>query len=57
MCMANKTAQVTEKTFGSSEVGELNKGIRIASFSPESGLHFDALDNRSINLRIYADAS
>lgn len=55
--MANRTAQVTEKTFSSSEVGEFNKGIQIISFSPEAGLHFDVLDNRSLNLRIYADAS
>lgn len=56
-CVANKAAQVTEKTHGSDKVRELNKGIRIILRSTDIGLKYGKLKKSELHIRAYADAS
>lgn len=56
-CYANRASQVTEKTYGPDKLKELNDGIRKIKATPTKGLSYGPLNNGSIHLRVYADAS
>lgn len=56
-CIANKSAQVTEKTHGADKVKELNQGIRVILKSTDVGLRFSRLNLDELHIRAYADAS
>lgn len=56
-CLANKSAQVTPLTFSNDKIQDLNKGIRRVSSTPRRGLTYKPLDQKTVHLRVYADAS
>lgn len=56
-CVANRAAQVTERTFCTDKIRELNRGIKKVLDTVDVGLKYGRLDFDSLHLRVYADAS
>lgn len=56
-CVANKAAQVSEKTFGKYAIALLNTAVNRTQETQDHGLEYRALDLKSLHLRTYVDAS
>ena len=56
-CSINRSAQVTDSTFGAGSIKELNKAIKYVLSTRNIGLSYPKLDTNSLHLRTYAEAS
>lgn len=56
-CAANRAAQVTEQSLDKPDIDELNTAIKKVKESPDLGLKFNRLDESSIFIKVYVDAS
>lgn len=56
-CIVNKAAQVTEKTLSNALIGDLNIAIRGTQRNLNRGLNFRPIDQHSMHLRVYTNAS
>lgn len=55
--LANKMAQLINRAVSKSTDREFNKAVEVGMKSAEQGLTFGKLDEKSIHLKCYADAS
>lgn len=56
-CIASRAAQVSEKTFSTAKIKELNKGVRLAKSKSNTMLKYRKLHEDSIHIRVYSDAA
>ena len=54
---ANKLAQVTEKTFSSTQVKQFNNALKRLQASKNLALHMKKLDFQSLHIKAFSDAS